>query len=852
MHPEAGVVEGAMHVSVRLPAGARGVRLWLYPDRLRVAPGSMNEINQRWIYPGERDFGGMLVRDVRVNGRPVQPRVRRRPVGTPRGLDETGSELWVPTPSSAARAEVRLRFRLELPRRFGRLGRVGGQSTLAAPWYPLVLGADGAWAFRAPHRVRVDIVGDAEGVIGPVRFRQRGVARTRGPYVPMVVAPRLHVGTQRTAGRTWRYVSSDPPYRPPPPDARGLEALEDVVRVDVTGLVGEQLGAVEETLRATGIAAGEEPLIVVEVPSRTELASTAPGWVLLSDRAYQVLPVEPVRQFHHHRVRRALFRHLVARAGRPDAPKDRPWAEDLRAALLVDLDIARREGDVQSPRELLGWAGFHPTVDQLLYAPQVAFEDVYFGPRAGDGIRDDPRRAHGPVATGRRILEMARDALGAERMARLARRLLGLDVAARDALREVAPDLAHRLPVWLAAPSLEVNYRLGSIESERADRGYRHRIEVVRDGAHRPEPVEVAAFDDDGNRAVGRWEGDTPRGVVEVTTPAPLDEVLLDPRGRLVQSAALAQGHPRGDDATRHPWRPPILQGIYLSGNLSEERFTGSVDFVMRRRYVLDNALGVRLESSPRAAGGLLRYIRDWGPLRHTNDRIGHVAVGVQARRLHEGFTAGGLGGWGARLLLGVGADTRRYFVDPRRGEFGSLSGAVGLVHQDDGDLEPTWTARARAGLVRPFGLRNAVVLVADGAYTGGEALPGELPGLGGPLLLRGYESDEGVGRGRVVGVVEHRWTALSDLALNAAHLAWVREVQLALFAGGGAAFRTFAGERRRWGAEVGAGLRVHFEYGGVQPGVLAIDVGVPLVRDELVRQARSPVAVRVGFDQFY
>ena len=38
-------------------------------------------------------------------------------------------------------------------------------------------------------------------------------------------------------------------------------------------------------------------------------------------------------------------------------------------------------------------------------------------------------------------------------------------------------------------------------------------------------------------------------------------------------------------------------------------------------------------------------------------------------------------------------------------------------------------------------------------------------------------------------------------------------------------------GEPYRGALEAGAGLRFHFEYGGIQPGVLAFDFGFPLSR---------------------
>src|SRR5690606_5609882 len=124
-------------------------------------------------------------------------------------------------------------------------------------------------------------------------------------------------------------------------------------------------------------------------------------------------------EFHRRALRRALFRHLASPLGAIDPPADRGWAADLRAVVLVDLDEARRHSGAQTPQELLGLFAFHPAVDQLLYAPQIAFEDAYFAAiEERDPFRDDPVRARAPLSSGRRILESARDALSEEALAR--------------------------------------------------------------------------------------------------------------------------------------------------------------------------------------------------------------------------------------------------------------------------------------------------------------------------------------------------------------------------------------------------------------------------------------------------
>ena len=125
--------------------------------------------------------------------------------------------------------------------------------------------------------------------------------------------------------------------------------------------------------------------------------------------------------------------------------------------------------------------------------------------------------------------------------------------------------------------------------------------------------------------------------------------------------------------------------------------------------------------------------------------------------------------------------------------------------------------------------------------------------------VLRGFESDELLGRGALYAVAEHRWTAVRDLAWNVAHLVWVRELQLAAFAGAGVVFDTPGDETIDGGVEVGGGIRIHYEYGGVQPGMLGVDVGMPISRqdarvlqDGVLVRTRAPVGFYVSFDQYF
>ncbi len=840
-----------MHTFVDVPAGATEIPFWLYADRTADAPDAMDEQSARWIFPRDLDLGGTQIDEVRVDG--VATSSRREAVRGERAFG--GSDLFVEIPSGPARrVEVRLRFSIDLAERFGRVGWVGDRVTLAGPWYPVVV-EDDAYAFGAPHRVEVELVGDGECFAFGERARrcERGAVTSHGAFVPVVVAPSFeqHVFVHRGARDTRvRVLSPHALYRAPRPSARGVHRLRDIARVDV---LAELRGAIGEALTTFESAVGPpRDLDLVFVPSRTEMAANAPGAVLVSDRAYEVFPLEDIRSFHDRAIKRAVFRHQLAPVMHEvESAGDRAFATDLRAVLLIDLDVVRRQRRARTAEELVGWAGFHPIVDQLLYAPQVAFVDVYFGSVSEpDPFRDDPDRARRAQSRGRRIFESARDVLDEDAFSRFARRLLDGETSARDALR--AEGVTERLALWRDAPNRPVNYRLLGVQSRERASGWRHEVRIRREGAERPEPVEVRVTDREGNSVTETWAGEDTEGVVIVETPGRYRSTQIDPRSRVPQSPQVAEGHPRRDDTDRLPFRPPLLQGVNLALGATEGQLNGLIDFAVRRKFDLENTFALRLATNARRTGGRLSYARGLGRKRDNNRRIASVSANVGFDRIREGFTDGGEGGYRLTLGASAGWNTRRYFLDPRRGSSFGVTARGGVAFRDDGRRTFTLATSARGNLTMPIGIRHALVLVAAADWVFGDPLAAELAGLGGRYFLRAYETNEIVGRGRAFVVAEHRFTAFTDLNVNALHVAWVRELQLAVFAGAGVVADSLDGRDVVLGAEVGAGVRVHFEYGGVQPAVLSIDLAVPLLRDDDDRQTRPPLTFVLAFDQYF
>lgn len=853
-----GRVVERVSIDVEVGEGEREVRLWLYGDRLAVAPSAMEERSARWIYPEEVDLGAMTVRGARVDGRPTDlARVALEASAQPgRMRDAGGSDVVVSVSAGVAR-RVRLELSVELrvPGRFGRLGRAAGRLSLAAPWYPLVLDGE-TWTSSAEHDVSVRAPGamvsagglhpDAVG-LGPA---VQVVARTA--YVPILAAPRLRtLRASLPAGRSLVLVDHGDGDVPPPRAARGEHGLADLAGVDRLGLIAEAATDAVRTSDWLGVPVPER-IVVLVVPSRTELAASAPGTVLVSDRIFQVFPVDDLRETHRRAVRRAVFQRLGQELAEVDPPADRLWSEDLRAAVLVHLDERRRRGSARRVEDVLQPFSFHPAVDQLLYAPQVAFEDVYFGSvDEPDPFRDDPHRAREPVARGQRMFASIADVLGPERTERFVAMLVRARRSARAALERVLPGASERLTTWTRYPSLEVNYRLGDVRTEPLERGFRHTITVYRDGAARREPVEVEVEDASGARRTAVWDADGAVGMVVIETDGPLARVAIDPRERIAQSARIADGHPRGDDASSQPWRLPMFNNFSLDLLLSEGNFTGLADITLRRRYDLEHTLIFRIARSVARTTGRIRYLQGVGPKVHNNRRSFQLGGGLAFSRIEPGFVTSALGGWALELELVASVGTQRFIADPREGVTAFVQLQGGGTVRDDGVIAGTARGTFRVSGIVPVGLRNAFFFLAAAGFTAGAALDADRQILGGRYGLRGFANDELVGNGIVFAVAEHRGTVLGDLAVNLLHGVWVREVQVATWVGAGGVFDGPRGEAARFAVEGGMGLRFHYEYGGVQPGVLALDFGVPVSRLASGGDG-PPIAFYASFDQYY
>ncbi len=816
-------------------ADDRPVSFWLYAARTLVAPSNLDDRNWRWIFPGNRSLSSIHWLKEELDGRSASfDRVRD-------DLSARGLELRPSSPLAPGRHSARFAYEIEIPERFGRFGVAGNRISLTGPWYPLLVDG-GALVETASHTLRV--VADAPIVVGDHPAISGDYTKVRGLFAPVTIDEDLVRQPERVRGHPVVLYSSG--KLEDPPQWAGSQ------RIPTRQLLLETLTDALETARFFKLEVPASTSITL-VPSRAELAANAPGQVLISDRVFELFPLEDFRAFHRRAIARAVFRDWFMRGAR--GTQDTYLEADMRAVALGELDRIRRDKKAKTPRELLEWAAFNPAVDSLLHARQVPFVNEYFGVvDDSDPFRSAPWFAFASLSSGKRVFEMARSALDAETFAALRTALVQVDRPVEEvfAAQGVSPS---RLQDWIDAGKTQVNYRIAAVRQDGTDTI----VQIEREGDVRREPVTVLLEDGEGKLHRAQWDGQGQTGEVRFEGVREVNDAVLDPGGRLVQSSEVAGGHPRGDDATTHPWRPPLLRAFGLNLLVSEDDFSGFIDFAMRRRYNLEEAFTFTASHSPAGTAGAIRYVRGFGPKLHGNARSASASVGVQFDHLSAGFAADEGSGYRPSVLAGVGTSTYRFIFDPRDGYSLGASGRFGIAFLENGDARPSASLGARGTIGISPELRHLTLLVGSVGVAINPQLAAEFQGVGGRFGLRGYETSELLGRAKVYGVVEHRYTALTDLSWNVLHLVWIREVQLAAFAGAGLVIAPREGGAIRAAAEVGAGIRFHFEYGGVQPGVVSLDWALPLIRDPngtgsdgIPGAARPPIGFYLSFDQYF
>jgi hypothetical protein len=851
------------------------LHLWLYADRMRHLPPSFDELSAERIFVGGASFGGFGALVVTVEGCP--------PLRVAASVRETsnavrGRIVRVPICADAAvPTRVRVRGTLTLARRYGTLGHARDGLNLGDPWYPLVLAEDGLGPADGEHRVHVRL-SDARthGIAGPDGFHAQGYAKLAlraSSHVPVFVVDPGFVQRSVIRGVDVELVTQRAPI------ALGRDSRQDPIggvhpfEPDAVSRVAGSVREAIETMRSLGFVGHAQPgprrmaerVTIVEIESRQRLAVSLPGMVAVSDRAFRLFPMERIERFHRVGVWRAAFASLL----RPhllavESLADRRWVADADAALLSELSLRRVAMRRDRPQDLVGFASFHPAVDQLLYAPQVRFESVYFAPvRERDPDRADAQRALNALPFGRFLYEKLRARLPMGDDTTLWRQHL------MDGRRwQLAAERAAGMPLrwffdqWLGPPR-SVAYRIGKVVSEGTADGFEHTVHLERIGdTFLRELVEVEVVDEMGNARRAVWDEAGPEGRVRITTPGQLEDVQLDPDGHVEEDPRLGSDHPKLDNRLGRPWRLPVFNNLNVSLSVLELEPDVFADFVMKPKYDVRNAIQLRLSSDPRGYGAALSYRRGVGDLRDLNATEGSARVGLAGLRSDAGFGGSQEGVSEALVTASLGEDTRIQIYDPATGHALYVGGHLGVDREDTGRSLLAAGVSARGQLLLWPHIEHVVALTAGAQLARCPALVQAMPSLAGRHYLRAYEADELLGCAVAYAIVEERWSPIRGLFVNAANLAWGRRLELVPFLAGGfvSSRGTAADLLSSFHGEAGFGFRAFFDHAGIQPGMMAVDVAYPLTvssrcgeRDEgaCVRR-RAPFGVHLSFEQTF
>lgn len=847
--PWARLVRGQVAIEVDNPTQAplAALELWLYPERLkRFSPG-LDEHNFYWAYPRSFDPGGIALAGLTVDGRPVTGEVRDvEPAGP-------GTLLIVPLGEPlppGGRTRVEVAFTTRVPLRYGSLGCYRKACTLAGGFYPMLVGLGPSGFDRsAPpgpgdYDVTVHAPPGMAVLIGGVRQERAHLDNVLHALVRVDGRANLREREFVHRGVTVTFFHHGGPPPPPLPAERGGPYLNE----DRAPLVFETVREALDLLGELGLdlpAGTRIPL--VEMPLRMELALAQAGAVLVSDQLFRIAPLKRFRKFHEFQLARALYNFIAeARLIGRERADDLGWSADLAASWLVDLYTVRGYQKKESARDVLKFASFIPTVDRLLYAPQIQFAAAYFNTLDDpDPTRDDLRRFANQRPRGKLIYEKLRDLVGDEQTTEVARAVF-LGTPVREAVRQVygaGPGADPRAEIdaflggWLG-PYPEVDYRFEVSVPEPVGDGLRYRLRVYKRGKMPPaEPVELRVTEWGGQRHGLRWDGQGKDKVFVVVTRRPIRLVVLDPRGRLLERVSGSK-----EDLRLNNRRPGKLKFIYNDigalFNFQTLSFDLSIDFSLSRVYDVLHTTRFALYRNRQAQVGLLAsYSRNFGRLITPARTASSLTSSLRLLRLQPSFgRRGAVSVPGTQLVLGasLASDDRLFAWEPWRATFYGASASYALTVLDDRRVLQQGTVAASFGQIVPIAIGHGVAFELFGAATFGDlVIPSQFLASGAPNYLRGYEPDELLGRLRLFGRAEYRHVFLHDLNINFLHLIYLHGVAGAVFLEA-AALSPCTGYRigsRDLFGDVGYSLRFLGDWFGVLQTQLTFDVAVPLVR---------------------
>jgi len=849
-------------------SAADSVVLWLYPNRLSIAPEGLNAENRHWVYPYDFNPGWMKVLKVTSGGKDITGSVSSVSLPSDHplsGVNNVAVEVKLPGEcegggSEPGRRKIEIRYKVRIPKRYGLFGRTGKGLFMAAGWYPILVraGENGKADFYSPpERADVDVEIELDSELhlivedeyyppsGEGGRRSVSTGLSKAAHVSLGIYKELHRFTVECEGYTLRMFTHaafkiPPDYQPGGEEVGGIPAgLPDVSKPDRIGHSLDVLCRGAELLGLSGVKVpGGKTVTVVETSMRMQLAYSTENVVFMSDRIYDVFAMKKFWKFHDLQLLRAFFNHMFLRIFKHlgHSTASSALEADFASTDMVDKyvrDVIEKE---EFAEDILKWVAFISSIDYILYSPMVQFREAYFHSIAEkDWLRDEPWAFMNMLPKGKLIYEKLKDIVGEETLKSV---VSGLIKGEGD-IYELAGDAAGMDMGWffkqwsVCYPSL--NYRVKKLGTEKLPDGKRkHAVKIFREGdSWVREPVVVRFKFLGGGHEDVVWFEAGGEGTLEVISEKRLANVVIDPEGRLFEDASLMKNHPKFDNALWQSMRPPVFAGFNLWSSLSDESISLLALFNMRRKYdlMINYRFLVEVSSfgyglSAWALHGLgrkldLNYSKFYlGPLIsvfHHNPAFGYKRVEDAAGELMGGGREIGA----TALSVGMYScyNTIYFPFDPDRGLALKTYLAYHLNIADDRKIHHSFSASMRAFYIYPFS--GAHHLVAYGAVGGTffDMPEGQLQGLSDRLALRGFERDETLGRIKAYAALEYRHLWVYGLGWSFLDIVTLEGLKGVLFAGGGTVSNreNYDGMLRkdRMFAEVGYGLVLLVTYMG-------------------------------------
>lgn len=800
--------------------------LWLFPERLAQPPKGLDDVVLPRVFPKGFDPGGVKVASIRgTSGEvlavsPVRPGLVHVELEEPLG---PGDEI-----------SLRIEYRVRVPERYGPFGHVDNQLTLDGGFLPRPppQSVSGFVERSPPGAIDWDLTlswegeGELQAYINgeSIRLSRNPVQRSgrRSPRVSLVAADEFKI--LDFEGRGSRVRLAHRRSRPPP---SGQADVVDLSAIDPVGQAAATAAAVLRFL-ANRFQVKRPVTLVVEAPLRRDIAISAPGMLLLSDRAFELSPLERFLRVHRvafARMVAASFLRQVAPSQEPVHRRDR--VRDLLAIHLSEIWEQATYGGQEGIREILGPGRFIAAVEDVIRSPQIPFQSSWFR------VVDDTDRFRDRLSlfshdhpNGRIWREKLLDRLGEERLSQVVDRVVSGEATFVQALGQAAPqgDVLSYLAQWDEG-SPEANYKLLDVREVRGGL----EVDVAREGARiLHEPVTVVALGDQRRSAV--WDAPGGRATLRIHGAKSGDEIVVDPNYRLVESDLGEPVNARFDNQSNHRWRA-LLRGFGFDVNSATGRVNTALAASLVRAQDIQDSVSIRAYDRERTLGGQIQWWRGLGPKVRANQRRYGLGAGLGASWLKP--TSLDPGALGLYLSMSAADSTTLSSTAPRSGHLYSLSAGPVLATHGDGVTLGAFGVVSARGLVL-LGRSHVLAGRFQAGVHWGDVLDAQQWPAGGVNGVRAIDPYASRGRHRIFGSLEWRHRLLHDLSWSFLNLSWIESVDGVLF--GDAVTVTDAmgdllGARGLFGG-VGYGLRVHHRVAGFQPMVLSIDYGLPYLQD--------------------